>query len=40
LNSNEFEIREKGLKIKRELPIFKTVFGQETRTGLFSTWPV
>jgi hypothetical protein len=40
LNSNEFEIREKGLKIKRELPIFKTVFSQETRTGLFSTWLV
>jgi hypothetical protein len=33
LNSNEFAIREIGLKIKREFPISKTVLGQETRTG-------
>jgi hypothetical protein len=33
LNSNEFAIAEKGLKIKREFPISKTVLGQETRTG-------
>jgi hypothetical protein len=30
LNSNEFAIREKGLKIKREFRISKTVLGQET----------
>jgi hypothetical protein len=35
LNSNGSAIREKGLKIKREFLMSKTVLGQEPRTGPF-----